>query len=82
MVEALAPLERLAGSEGEREAAQWIADRLTRAGARARVDEEEFLDGFAPLIAAMAAAGALSGLAALGGRRRALGIAGGRRRRP
>ena len=77
VVEALAPLERLAGSDGEREAAEWIAGRLTRAGAEARVDEEEFLDGFAPLIAAMTAAGALSGLASIGGRRRALGIAGG-----
>jgi len=77
VIEALAPIERLAGSEGEREAAHWIADRLNAAGARATVDEEEFLDGFAPLIAAMTATGAVSGLAALGGRRRRVGIAGG-----
>jgi hypothetical protein len=77
VVEALAPLERLAGSEGERDAAHWIAERLNAAGASATVDEEEFLDGFAPLIGAMTAAGALSGLASIGGRRRKLGIAGG-----
>ena len=34
VVEALAPLEREAGSEGEREAAEWLAARLTAAGAR------------------------------------------------
>jgi hypothetical protein len=28
VVEALAPMERLAGSEGEREAAEWIEARL------------------------------------------------------
>ena len=76
-VEALAPLERLAGSDDERRAAEWIAARLTAAGADARVDEEEFLDGFAPLLAAISAAGAVSGLAALGERGRTLGIAGG-----
>ena len=36
VVEALAPLEREAGSEGEREAADWIAGRLAAAGARRR----------------------------------------------
>lgn len=77
VVEALAPLERLAGSEDERRAADWIADRLTAAGARAQVDEEEFLDGFAPMLAAISAAGAAAGLAALGERGRTLGIAGG-----
>ena len=42
-------MERLAGSEGEREAAHWIAERLMPPGAERDVDEEEFLDGFAPL---------------------------------
>ena len=78
VVEALAPIERLAGSDGEREAALWIAARLEAAGAEARVDEEEFLDGFAGLLAAMTPAGAAAaGLASIGGRRRGLGIAAG-----
>ena len=34
VVEALAPLEREAGSEGEREAAEWLAARLGRRGSR------------------------------------------------
>ena len=78
VVEALAPMERLAGSEGEREAADWIAERLDAAGASATVDEEEFLDGFAPLIAGddrrrRACPGSPRSAAA----RRELGIAGG-----
>lgn len=77
VVEALAPLEREAGSQGEREAAGWIAARLSAAGAAARVEPEEYLDGFADLLATISAAGAASGAAALTGRARALGIAGG-----
>jgi hypothetical protein len=77
VVEALAPLEREAGSEGEREAAEWLAARLERAGAATRIDEEEFLDGYADLLAGLAAAGAVSGIAALSGRGRAAAIAGG-----
>ena len=42
MIEALAPIERAAGSEGERQAAEWIAERLTAAGADAHVDVERF----------------------------------------
>ena len=77
VVEALAPLEREAGSEGEREAAQWLAARLEATGATVAIDEEEFLDGYADLLAGMSAAGAAAGLAALTPRGRALGIAGG-----
>jgi hypothetical protein len=67
VVETLAPLDRRAGSPGEREAADWIAARLERAGASgARVEEEEFLDGYAPLMRGLSAAGALAGIAALG----------------
>ena len=34
VVETLAPLDRLAGTEGERVAAEWLAQRLERAGRR------------------------------------------------
>ena len=77
VVEALAPIERAAGSEGERQAAAWIADRLTAAGAPAEVEEARFRGNFAGVIASLAAAGAASGLLAgtRGGRR--LGTLGG-----
>ena len=42
VVEALAPIERLAGSEGEREAAEWIRERLGATGIEARIDEEAY----------------------------------------
>ena len=66
VVEALAPLERRAGSAAEREAAEWIVARLGAAGAwNARVEETTFLDGYAPLIGALCAAAAATGVAAL-----------------
>lgn len=77
VVEALAPIERLAGSEGEHEAARWLAKRLGDVGLEARVEPEEFLDGFAGMLAAVSAAAAGSGLAALSRRGRLLGLAGG-----
>lgn len=69
VVEALAPLRRAAGSDEEREAAHWLADRLTRAGARgARVEDVSFRDGYArlylPLNLLALAASARGGLAA------------------
>jgi hypothetical protein len=75
--EALAPMERLAGSDGEREAAEWLAERMAAAGADARVEEETYQDGFARLHAALAAGTAGVGLAALLPGGRALGVAGG-----
>jgi hypothetical protein len=77
VVEALAPMERLAGSDGEREAAEWIEARLKKAGIHARIDEERFRDGFAGQLAALAAASAASGVAALGRWGRPLGFLGG-----
>ncbi|MFI5123222.1 MAG: hypothetical protein ACHQJ5_10035 [Vicinamibacteria bacterium] len=77
VVEALAPLEREAGSEGERAAAEWLAARLNQAGAAATIDEEEFLDGYAGLHARLSAAGAGAGLHALSGRGRRAAAAGG-----
>jgi Peptidase family M28 len=69
-VETLSPLERRAGSEGEHEAARWIAARLEQAGCTVTIDAEQFLDGYAPLLGGLSAAGALAGAAALGGRTR------------
>jgi hypothetical protein len=77
VVEALAPLERLAGSDGEREAAEWLAGRLEAAGAGGRVEEEKYLDGFAGQLSALTAAAGAIGLAALLPGGRPLGIAGG-----
>ena len=77
VVERLAPLERSAGSEGERAAAEWIAERLTAAGCEARVDEETFRGGYAGMMAALAAGGALAGAAALTRRGRRIGALGG-----
>jgi hypothetical protein len=65
VIEALAPLERRAGSDGERRAAEWIARRLTDAGCPAELQEEEFHDGYARLISSLAAAGGVAGVAAL-----------------
>jgi hypothetical protein len=75
VVEALAPLDRLAGTDGEREAARWLADRLTAAGAPAKIDEEEFLDGYAPLLGGLTATGAAAGVLASRGRARGLAAA-------
>jgi Zn-dependent M28 family amino/carboxypeptidase len=75
VVEALAPLERRAGSAGEEQAAQWIAQRLQAAGCDARVEEEPFLDGYAKVIGTLAAAGALAGVAGLTRRMRRLAAA-------
>jgi Zn-dependent M28 family amino/carboxypeptidase len=75
VVEALAPLERGAGSAGEEQAAQWISERLQAAGCEAQVEEEQFLDGYAKVIGTLAAAGALAGAAGLTRRLRRLGAA-------
>jgi hypothetical protein len=65
VIETLAPLERRAGSPGEREAADWIAGRLAAAGCAARVEEAHFHDGYARVISPLAAVSAVAGLAAL-----------------
>jgi Peptidase family M28 len=71
VVEALAPLERGAGSAGEKQAARWLASRLERAGClNPEVEEEPFHDGYARVIGTLAAAGAIAGIAALGRRTR------------
>ncbi len=63
VVEALAPLERRAGTEGERRAAEWLADRLRTAGARdARVETVPFRDGYAKLMLPLNVAALAAGL--------------------
>jgi Zn-dependent M28 family amino/carboxypeptidase len=76
VIETLAPIERGAGSAGELRAARWLAERLRGAGCQVQIDEERYLDGYAAVIGSLAAAGAVSGLAALGRRTRRLGAAG------
>ncbi len=75
VVETLAPLDRRAGSEDERRAAVWIASRLNAAGVSARVEEEQFHDGYARLLLPLVGASALAGGLALFGHRRRLGAA-------
>lgn len=71
VVEHLAGLERLAGSDGERQAAAWIADALQAHGAPARVEEERVHGGYFAPMGVPAAAAALAGVAVLRGRRAA-----------
>lgn len=61
VVEALAPLDRRAGSSDERDAAVWIAQRLDQAAAPARLEEERFLDGYARLLTPLVVISALAG---------------------
>lgn len=75
VVETLAPLERRAGSDDERRAAEWIAERLTRAGAPAHVEDATFLGGYARLVGALSVAGAAAGVLGLTKRGRGLGMA-------
>jgi Peptidase family M28 len=72
VIEELASLERGAGMPGEEAAAYMLRARLEGAGAAARVDEEQFDDGYARLHAGFSALGALAGAAALRGRGRGL----------
>jgi hypothetical protein len=61
VVETLAPLKRAAGSDDERRAAEWLAQRLEKAGAReARVEDVPYRDGYARLMLPLNAA-ALTG---------------------
>jgi hypothetical protein len=69
VVEALAPIERRAGSEGEREAADWIAQRLRTAGCEATVEAEQFHEGYARVMSTLSLTSGLAGAAALASRR-------------
>ncbi|HEY6780673.1 MAG TPA: M28 family peptidase [Thermoleophilaceae bacterium] len=70
VVETLAPLEKRAGSPGEREAAEWLCDRLNASGARAVVEQVSFRDGYARQLLPLGAAGAVAGALAFSGRAR------------
>jgi Peptidase family M28 len=72
VVETLAPLERGAGSEGEAQAARWLADRLRAAGAPARVESVEYRDGYARLLGPLGTTATIAGAVALTGRGRKL----------
>jgi acetylornithine deacetylase/succinyl-diaminopimelate desuccinylase-like protein len=72
VIEALADLERGAGSPGEEVAAHRLRARFEAAGCAATVDEEQYYDGYARLHALFSGIGALAGLAAITGRARPL----------
>ena len=66
VVETLAPIERAAGEPGEQEAATWIVERLGAAGAQnARIEEEQYFDGYPRLHVKLSAVGVAAGLAGL-----------------
>jgi Zn-dependent M28 family amino/carboxypeptidase len=70
VVETLAPIERAAGEPGEKEAASWIIARLTAAGAQnARIEEEQYFDGYPRLYVKLSAIGVAAGVAGLISRR-------------
>ena len=74
----LAPIERGAGSVGEAEAAQWLAERLRETGADVSVEQARFQPGYAPLIGGATGVATLLGLLSLRNRRyRAAAAAGG-----
>lgn len=77
VVETLASLTRRAGSDDERRAAEWIADRFERAAAPATIDEELFYDGYAMQLLPLGVTGAIAGALAAAGRRLAPALLGG-----
>jgi hypothetical protein len=66
---ALSSIRRPSASEGEREAADWIASQFAGLGIDARIEVERAHGGYWLPLGLLAAAGALGGLAALRGRR-------------
>jgi Zn-dependent M28 family amino/carboxypeptidase len=76
VVETLAPLERTPCSPGEREAAQWLAERLRAVGGvEVALEREPSWGTFAPTSTALGALGVAAALLALGGRRAAAAAA-------
>lgn len=69
-IETLAELDRTPCSEGEREAASWIAERLRAAGCEVTVEEEPSWGTFPPTVAAIGAVGLLGATKVLFKRRR------------
>jgi len=76
IVETLSPLRRNPGSQGEREAAEWIARRLREAGADARIEAEEVASTFYLPVGVHSALSAAAGAASLLGARRLGALAG------
>ncbi len=70
-VEALAPIERGPCSPGEREAAEWLAERLAGLGCEVALEEEQAFAEYAPALARMTGLGLVAGALALAGARRA-----------
>jgi hypothetical protein len=69
-VQALCAIERGSATDGERTAAEWLAERFRRAGLEPLVEEEQALGrGFWWPLGLMSAAAAGAGVAALRGRR-------------
>lgn len=66
----LAAIERPSASEGERQAAEWIAARLAQLGCSARVEQERAHGTYWWPLGLAAAAGAVGGVLAARGRRR------------
>jgi hypothetical protein len=71
VVEALAPIERPPCSDGERLAAEWLADRFRPTGARVAIEEGRGYGTFPPTMLAIAAMAGASAALALRGRRAA-----------
>jgi hypothetical protein len=68
-VAALSAIDRLPCSAGEREAAEWIAERMAACGARVTVDEELVHGTYFTPLGVLNAIGAAGGVAVLAGRR-------------
>ena len=68
-VSALSAIHRPTASEGEREAADWVASELAALGATARLEPEDSNGGYWWPLGLMAGVGLLAGAAALSGRR-------------
>jgi Peptidase family M28 len=71
VVEALAPIERPPCSEGERRAAEWLAERFRATGARVAVESGRGYGTFPPTLLAIGALAGASAALALRGRRAA-----------
>ncbi|HKP89896.1 MAG TPA: M28 family peptidase [Thermoleophilaceae bacterium] len=69
VIETLAPLERRACSDGERQAAEWIAERLRRAGCEVAIEEEDARGLYMPTLAGLGVAGIAAALLTIAGRR-------------
>ena len=76
-IEHLAAIERAPCSAGEREAAEWIAERFRELGLPTRIEEETVHGTFFRPLGLLAALGALGGVAGLRGRRLVGALAGG-----